>query len=73
MNGWGGRSVFLVTVHDPICTETGNLQLALYGSFLPLPAFPLFPPFDASIHGRESAPGYVRVLVNSPISPFVIF
>ncbi|CAO3649571.1 unnamed protein product [Cunninghamella echinulata] len=28
---------FLVTVHDPICTDNGNLELALYGSFLPLP------------------------------------
>ncbi|KAF9065826.1 urease [Rhodocollybia butyracea] len=29
--------VFLVTVHDPICTESGNLEAALYGSFLPIP------------------------------------
>ncbi|MBI2395245.1 MAG: urease subunit gamma [Deltaproteobacteria bacterium] len=28
----------LVTVHDPICTEEGDLALALYGSFLPVPA-----------------------------------
>src|SRR5579862_2485031 len=27
----------LVTVHHPIATDHGNLQLALYGSFLPLP------------------------------------
>src|SRR5438045_6254523 len=27
----------LVTVHDPIVAERGNLELALYGSFLPLP------------------------------------
>jgi urease len=30
--------VFLVTVHDPICTEFGNLADALYGSFLPVPS-----------------------------------
>lgn len=28
----------LVTVHDPICAEEGDLALALYGSFLPVPA-----------------------------------
>jgi urease subunit gamma/beta len=28
----------LVTVHNPIATERGDLSLALYGSFLPVPA-----------------------------------
>jgi len=28
----------LVTVHDPVCSETGNIELALQGSFLPIPA-----------------------------------
>jgi urease subunit gamma/beta len=27
----------LVTVHDPICLDDGDLALALYGSFLPVP------------------------------------
>ncbi len=27
----------LVTVHDPICADHGDLDLALYGSFLPVP------------------------------------
>src|SRR5262245_21097526 len=27
----------LVTVHHPIAAEHGNLELALYGSFLPIP------------------------------------
>jgi urease subunit gamma/beta len=35
----------LVTVHDPIAAENGNLQLALYGSFLPVP--------DASVFDSE--------------------
>ncbi|MSO56308.1 MAG: urease subunit gamma [Acidobacteria bacterium] len=30
----------LVTVHHPIVAEMGNLELALYGSFLPVPTFP---------------------------------
>ena len=28
----------LVTVHHPIAAERGNMELALYGSFLPMPA-----------------------------------
>ncbi|KAG7562165.1 hypothetical protein FFLO_02350 [Filobasidium floriforme] len=35
---------FLVTVHDPICSDDGNLENALYGSFLPIPSADLFPP-----------------------------
>src|ERR1700724_369577 len=30
----------LVTVHHPIAAEHGNLELALYGSFLPVPTRP---------------------------------
>jgi urease subunit gamma/beta len=45
----------LVTVHHPIVSERGNLALALYGSFLPVPATaaratapePAFPPSRA--------------------------
>jgi urease subunit gamma/beta len=32
----------LVTVHHPIAAENGNLQLALHGSFLPVPNLSLF-------------------------------
>jgi urease subunit gamma/beta len=32
----------LVTVHDPIVLEDGDLALALYGSFLPVPSLELF-------------------------------
>ncbi|KAE8687389.1 Urease [Hibiscus syriacus] len=28
----------LITIHDPIASENGDLQLALYGSFLPVPS-----------------------------------
>ncbi|KAJ8660117.1 urease, alpha subunit [Lichtheimia ornata] len=34
---------YLVTVHDPICTDDGNLEMALYGSFLPVPDISRFP------------------------------
>lgn len=32
----------LVTVHDPIAAEDGDLSLALYGSFLPIPQLSVF-------------------------------
>jgi urease subunit gamma/beta len=32
----------LVTVHDPIAREDGDLELALYGSFLPVPSLEAF-------------------------------
>ncbi|XP_027153562.1 urease [Coffea eugenioides] len=37
----------LITIHDPIVSENGNLELALYGSFLPVPSLDKFPPVEA--------------------------
>lgn len=34
----------LVTVHHPIASQNGNLELALHGSFLPVPDLALFKP-----------------------------
>lgn len=42
----------LVTVHHPIVAEHGNLQLALYGSFLPVPSR-----FTESANVTENVPG----------------
>lgn len=40
---------FLVTVHDPVCTDEGDLTEALYGSLLPIPdAAVKFPPLDTN-------------------------
>src|SRR5271156_3802034 len=36
----------LVTVHHPIAAENGDLGLALYGSFLPVPELALFKPAE---------------------------
>ncbi|GJU35624.1 chrysanthemyl diphosphate synthase, partial [Tanacetum coccineum] len=33
----------LITVHDPISSENGNLELALHGSFLTIPSLERFP------------------------------
>jgi urease len=50
---------YLVTVHDPICTDDGDLSKALHGSFFPIPStdtFPLSPPPNGL-----DLPGAVRV------------
>ena len=46
----------LVTVHDPIVREDGDLALALYGSFLPVPPLELF-----GTDRVDLAPGAVQV------------
>lgn len=55
----------LVTVHDPVTLEDGDLALALYGSFLPVPDLALFgarasapTPAAQAAH----APGHVEVV-----------
>lgn len=59
--------VFLVTVHDPICTNDGNLANALYGSFLPIPNNDVFTLEDPEVYGRDKAPGAV-ILAPKPIT-----
>jgi urease subunit gamma/beta len=48
----------LVTVHHPIAASDGDLSLALYGSFLPVPELPRFAPPHAD---TESEPGAVEI------------
>lgn len=73
----------LVTVHHPIAREHGDLALALYGSFLPIPDPERFPhPTDKSLEpgridvadgdielnaGRESVPVVVTNLGDRPV------
>ena len=52
---------YLVTVHQPISSDDGDLSKALYGSFLPLPSEDAFPPQDAALYAPERAPGAVIV------------
>src|SRR5262245_12805834 len=47
----------LVTIHDPIVAEHGNLELALYGSFLPVPTVGL--KTDTSDNARQTKPGEI--------------
>lgn len=48
---------YLVTVHNPISTDDGDLARALYGSFLPVPADDVFPPLDAADFAPAQQPG----------------
>ncbi|RPB25264.1 urease [Terfezia boudieri ATCC MYA-4762] len=50
---------YLVTIHHPICTENGDLNKALYGSFLPVPSQDLFPLHDEGVWAAERQPGAV--------------
>jgi urease subunit gamma/beta len=47
----------LVTVHDPIVLDDGDLALALHGSFLPVPDLGRFASVPAS--GPAAVPGYL--------------
>lgn len=52
----------LVTVHAPIALERGDLTLALYGSFLPVPPSHRFDhPVSAAPQSLDGAPGEVVV------------
>ena len=58
---------YLVTVHNPIASDDGNLGRALYGSFLPIPSNDLFPLPDPSVYEHERQPGAVRVVRNGKV------
>ncbi|KQK12406.1 urease [Brachypodium distachyon] len=54
----------LITVHDPISSDDGNLELALHGSYLPVPSHEIFSGSDA-----DDSPGEVhfcsgRIILN---------
>lgn len=66
---------YLVTVHNPIAGDDGDLERALYGSFLPVPdtsRFPWPPPEGLAAWEDEKMPGAVvavkghegRIIVN---------
>lgn len=50
---------YLVTVHHPVSSEDGDLELALYGSFLPVPSKETFKLPDPSEYETEKMPGAV--------------
>ncbi|RBA15646.1 urea amidohydrolase (urease) alpha subunit [Fusarium proliferatum] len=50
----------LITIHDPISTDDGDLKMALYGSFLPVPSHDLFPAINDSDFHPSAMPGAIR-------------
>lgn len=58
-----------MTVHDPICTDNGDLEAALYGSFLPVPSSNAFTVPDPKSDHPASLPGAIiakkeRIVIN---------
>ncbi|CAP86608.1 Pc20g12790 [Penicillium rubens Wisconsin 54-1255] len=49
----------LVTVDQPISSEDGNIELAMYGSFLPIPSESLFPSYPESEYEPLKMPGAI--------------
>ena len=50
---------YLVTVHQPISSDDGDLEQALYGSFLPVPKTEIFTLPDPSEYELRKMPGAV--------------
>ncbi|KAL2039198.1 hypothetical protein N7G274_007866 [Stereocaulon virgatum] len=50
---------YLVTVHRPISSDDGDLEKALYGSFLPIPSKDLFPLPDPQVYESQKMPGAI--------------
>ena len=50
---------YLVTVHHPVSTDDGDLEKALYGSFLPVPSKDAFALPDPSEYEARNLPGAV--------------
>lgn len=68
MEGTFPSGTYLVTVHHPISSDDGDLEKALYGSFLPIPSKDLFPLPDPKQYDRERMPGVVRVVKDQRIT-----
>ena len=50
---------YLVTVHHPVSSDDGDLEKALYGSFLPIPSKDLFPLPDPQAYDSQKMPGAI--------------
>lgn len=50
---------YLVTVHHPISSDDGDLERALYGSFIPVPSNEIFPLADSAEYDANKMPGAV--------------
>nr|GEV19169.1 urease isoform X1 [Tanacetum cinerariifolium] len=55
----------LITIHDQISSESGNLELALHGSFLPIPSLEKFPIIEGDTIPGELILRNRHILLNS--------
>ncbi|HAT09924.1 MAG TPA: urease subunit beta [Planctomycetes bacterium] len=63
----------LVTVHQPICREHGDLALALHGSFLPVPAVEAFPALPDDTPGEVvTADGSIALNAGRAVSELAV-
>ena len=58
----------LVTVHHPVVEDNGNLELALYGSFLDIPDLEVF----GSVDEDAQLPGTCLAAERSKLSPLLV-
>lgn len=63
--------VFLVTVHEPISSKDGDLALALYGSFLPVPDSSLFSGSSLDDGPEEPEDLHGQLIVCKTVSPVI--
>lgn len=57
----------LITVHRPISTDDGDLKMALYGSFLPVPLRDPFPNIDEADYDPLLMPGAIEPATSGDI------
>lgn len=61
---------YLVTVHHPISSDEGDLEKALYGSFLPVPSNDIFPPLNPEDFEPNNTPGAVVAVKEGTITTY---
>lgn len=54
----------LITVHEPISRENGDLELALHGSFLPVPSLDIFPEAHDEVKPGDIIYGDGSIIIN---------
>lgn len=59
---------YLVTVHHPISSDEGDLEKALYGSFLPVPSKDAFTLPDPAEYEPAKAPGAIIPVTDGKIT-----
>ncbi|ESU17370.1 urease [Fusarium graminearum PH-1] len=50
----------LITIHNPISTDEGDLKMAFYGSFIPVPSAELFPSVNEADFHPLAMPGAIE-------------